>query len=321
MITPGPCPSWYRSWCVAAGQLPLNATLPQPCPSSFSGGVAPTGSVACPCPERRPGTAARPAWPIDRSGPACDRARTAAQQRGDRPRWRRGRARQLRDTSGVGRQSGVEFGGNRVKVAQQGVGVRAAIRPPKRLRDARTASRNVRDRPRSASSGAVASSAVGRSSRAETRLDPTAQPPAAWSSDAVRRRSGTSERANHATSPSAAARSACHVRRLRARRSSGTATATATSTAASSHHNPAVVSLVSAVGPAADGDEVSGDAGAAAADPVMAGSGTSVAVMACVGGAGRVTERVGRAAVGPDRACRGIPRGWQQGDVARHYQR
>src|SRR6478752_4105616 len=30
MITPGPCPSWYRSWCVAAGQLPLNATLPQP---------------------------------------------------------------------------------------------------------------------------------------------------------------------------------------------------------------------------------------------------------------------------------------------------
>jgi hypothetical protein len=53
-----------------------------------------------------------------------------------------------------------------------------------------------------------------------------------------------------------------------------------------------VASLVSAVGPAADGDEVSGDAGAATADPVVAGSGTSVAVMACVGGAGRVTERV-----------------------------
>jgi len=54
----------------------------------------------------------------------------------------------------------------------------AAIRPPKRLRDARPASRNVRARPRPASSAAVASSAVSQSSRAETRLDPTAQPPA-----------------------------------------------------------------------------------------------------------------------------------------------
>jgi len=42
------------------------------------------------------------------------------------------------------------------------------------------------------------------------------------------------------------------------------------------------------VGPAT---EASSDA--ATADPVVAGSGTSVAVMACVGGAGRVTERVG----------------------------
>jgi hypothetical protein len=56
-----------------------------------------------------------------------------------------------------------------------------------------------------------------------------------------------------------------------------------------------VASLVSAVGPAADGDEVYGDAGAAAARPVVAGSGTSVVVLACVGGAGRVTERVGLA--------------------------
>ena len=30
MITAGPCPSSYRSRCVAAGQLPLIATLPQP---------------------------------------------------------------------------------------------------------------------------------------------------------------------------------------------------------------------------------------------------------------------------------------------------
>jgi hypothetical protein len=30
MITSGLCPSWYPLSCVAAGQLPLTATLPQP---------------------------------------------------------------------------------------------------------------------------------------------------------------------------------------------------------------------------------------------------------------------------------------------------
>ena len=172
----------------------------------------------------------------------------------------------------------------------------AAMRTLRRLRDARTASRNVRARLRPASSGAVASRAVSRSSRVETRPDPTAQPPAAWSSDAARRRSGTSEWANHVTSPSAVAKSACHVRRRRARSRSGTATATATITAASNHHNHAVASVLSAVDPAADGDDVSDDVGAAAKPTlVVPRSGNSLVVTAWVGGTGRVNDRVGLA--------------------------
>ena len=144
----------------------------------------------------------------------------------------------------------------------------AVSRPCSRLRAVRTASRNVRARVRPASSGAVASRAVSRSSSADTWLDPTVQPPAAWSSDSARRSSGTRTRANHPTSSSAAARSARHARRRRARSRSGTATATATMTAASSHHNPPVASLVSAADPGAGGDGVGDGVGAASAGSV-----------------------------------------------------
>ena len=118
-----------------------------------------------------------------------------------------------------------------------------------RARDARTASRRVRARVRPASSGAEASSAVSRSSTAETRLDPTAQPPATCSADPGCRSSGMSTRANQATSSSAAARSAIHARRRRARTRSGTATATASATAARSHHNHEGAPVVAEDGP------------------------------------------------------------------------
>jgi hypothetical protein len=49
---------------------------------------------------------------------------------------------------------------------------------------------------------------VSRSSTAETRLEPTAQPPATSSAEPACRSSGTSTRANHAISSSAAVRSA-----------------------------------------------------------------------------------------------------------------
>ena len=171
----------------------------------------------------------------------------------------------------------------------------AVSRPCSRLRAVRTASRNVRARVRPASSGAVASRAVSRSSSADTWLDPTVQPPAAWSSDSARCNSGTRTRANHPTSPSAAARSARHARRRRARSRSGTATATATMTAASSHHNHPVASLVSAADPGAGGDGVGDGVGAASADSVEGrfGGSDSVVVMVWVGGSGRVTDRVG----------------------------
>ena len=94
-----------------------------------------------------------------------------------------------------------------------------------------------RARVRPASSGADASSVVSRSSTAETRLDPTAQPPATWSAEPACRSSGMSTRANQATSSSVSARSALHARRRRALTRSGTATATASATAARSHHN------------------------------------------------------------------------------------
>ena len=144
----------------------------------------------------------------------------------------------------------------------------AVSRSCSRVRAVRTASRNVRARVRPVSSGAVASRAVSRSSIADTWLDPTVQPPAAWSSDSARRSSGTRTRANHPTSPSAASRSARHARRRRARSRSGTATATATMTAASSHHNHPVASLVSAADPGAGGDGVGDGVGAASADSV-----------------------------------------------------
>jgi hypothetical protein len=85
------------------------------------------------------------------------------------------------------------------------------------VRAARTASRSVRARVWPASSGAVASRAVSRSSSADTWLDATVQPPAAWSRDSARRSSGTRTRANHATSSSAAVGSARHARRRRFR--------------------------------------------------------------------------------------------------------
>ena len=185
----------------------------------------------------------------------------------------------------------------------------AVSRPCSRVRAVRTASRNVRARVRPTSSGAVASSAVSRSSSADTWLDPTAQPPAAWSSDAASRSSGTRTRANHANSPSAAARSARHARRRRTRSRSGTATATATKTAASSHHNHPVGSLVSAADPGAgsdgvvndgdgdvndaDSDGVDSGVGAASAGSAEARGGGSVVVTVWAGCSGRVTDRVG----------------------------
>jgi hypothetical protein len=107
----------------------------------------------------------------------------------------------------------------------------------RRPRAARTASRRARVRVRAASSGAEASKAVSRSSTAVTRPAATFQPPAACASEPIWRSSGTSTRANHATSSSADARSARDARRRRALTTSGTATATATATAPSSHHN------------------------------------------------------------------------------------
>jgi hypothetical protein len=130
----------------------------------------------------------------------------------------------------------------------------------------RTASRRLRARVRPASSRAVASSPVSRSSSAETRLDSTIQAPAAWSGDATRRSSGMSERANQAISRSAATKSSCQRLRRRARSRRGTATATATAIAASNHHHG--VASAGAVAPAADDGGGVDDAGAARTGPV-----------------------------------------------------
>ena len=72
-----------------------------------------------------------------------------------------------------------------------------------RVRANRAASRRARARARPASSGALGSRAVSRSSAAVTRFEATAQPPAICSQDVARRSSGSTSRANHASSPSA----------------------------------------------------------------------------------------------------------------------
>ena len=72
-----------------------------------------------------------------------------------------------------------------------------------RVRASRAASRRARARAAPASSGALGSRAVSRSSAAVTRFEATAQPPAICSQDVARRSSGSTSRANHASSPSA----------------------------------------------------------------------------------------------------------------------
>lgn len=165
-------------------------------------------------------------------------------------------------------------------------------------RDARTASRTLRARVRPASSGAEASSAVSRSSTAETRLDPTAQPPATWSEEPACRSSGMSTRANQATSSSAAVKSASHARRRRALTRSGTATATASATAASSHHNQEGAPVVASDEPAADDKVV--DDGDGLGDSVKIGLAESVAVGVSVGVSGRIGDWVGLGIVDVD---------------------
>jgi hypothetical protein len=102
----------------------------------------------------------------------------------------------------------------------------------------RTASRSARARNRPVSSGAEASSTVSLSSSARIRSAlPTVQPPATRSAEPACRSSGTSARANQATSSSLAARSAPHPRRRRALTSNGMAMTTATPRIASSHNS------------------------------------------------------------------------------------
>ncbi len=152
---------------------------------------------------------------------------------------------------------------------------------------ARTDSRSVRARSRAASSGATVSRPVSWSSSVTTRSEETAHPPAAPLADAVRRKSGTSSLASQRTSSTAVARSACHARRRRARRSRGRPIANAARITSSSSSPGQVDDSDAVLAGAASGD------GLCSGVTVGVGVAVAVAVAVAVTVLSDVTVRVG----------------------------